>query len=250
LISPLTEHTIRDHRTFTDTILRQVRTFPAALAAAKRQHDQEQEAAHQRTLDECSGWRRTLATPSPPNELHKKIKFDAEAFRRSHFKLKGQPSTLNLLPYLDKIHAATFDPMHLVLIGLMKTFCKDVYIDGQYGGTENRIAKPKKVTKKDKTRAEATQQQMLDNTLGLSVTTPSESDLANLRRMLETEKDRNDQDDNVRRKELYTIFRSEDVHELTRLMDEVSDRVLPVLLHADVYASLYQRWLSLRTGEG
>lgn len=226
-------HEPRDHIEFTTTILRQVRTYDAALAEAKRLHNKEQEMLHRRTLDARAGWRRSTATPSPPNQPHKRLKFDVEEFRRGHFKVRGNPSALDLLPYMDKIRAATFDPMHLVLIGLMKIFCKEIYVEGHYGGTSETIAKPKKVSKAERKRAEATNQQLLNNSLGLDCA-PSEEELINLQRILETDSSHQEQEDTMKRKELYAVFRSDDIHELTRMMNEVgSDGKPPNNLWSD-----------------
>jgi hypothetical protein len=197
-----------------------VREYPAAHAAAKDQHDRQQQERWQQAQDERAGWRRTAETPSPPNQLPRKLKFDTDEFRQTFFKTKGYPSALDLLPYLDKIRAATFDPMHLVLIGLMKVFCKEIYIEGHYGGTEGARAKPKKPSKADKRKATATNDQLVKNRLGLDVA-PSEADMEHLQLHLATESAQANQIDVAKRKELYAVLRSEDVHELTRMMKEV-----------------------------
>jgi hypothetical protein len=45
----------------------------------------------------------------------------------------GQPSACDLLPYFNKFVRTPFDLMHNMLLGLMKTFCKEVAQNGTYG---------------------------------------------------------------------------------------------------------------------
>jgi hypothetical protein len=215
-----TAHETRDHTKFTAAVLRQVREYPAALSSAREEHDRQQNELWNQTMAARSGWERSTATPSPPNSLHRRLKFDVEQHRREFFKTKGNPSALDLLPYLDKIRAGTFDPMHLVLIGLMKVFCIGIFIEGLYGGTEDVYNRPKKMTKAQKRKAMETNQQLLDASAGASEGL-SEQDIANLREHLENQMATEEKDDVAKRKGLYAVFRSEDVHELSRLMNEV-----------------------------
>jgi hypothetical protein len=63
-------------------------------------------------------------------------------FLKAHRVVIGQASALDLLPYFNKFDRTPFDPMHNMLLGLMRLLCKEVAQTGNYGDAENGAEKP------------------------------------------------------------------------------------------------------------
>lgn len=184
-------------------MLEQVQKYPKELAKAKTEHNIAEE---KRKAD---------------GETTRKARFVVKDFQKTWFKVKGYPSAFDLLPYSDKIVAATFDPMHLMLIGLMRHFCREILVEGSQGDSHTVGPTVKRHTASERKKAKETQDQLIESAL-TNRTRPSKEDINKLKQTLAEQTTREQEQQAKVRKEKYAILNSSNVRTLNELMEEVS----------------------------
>lgn len=153
---------------------------------------------------------------------HRRLAFPVADFKRSFFTLKGRPSAFDVLPYLRKLPAATFDPMHTVLLGVMRCAMRDLLMEGMFGDSTTAAAPLPRLTKRDKEKATATQKNLIDVGLGSANSGPSAADLSHLQDVLQRQENDSLKKEQAARRAKFGIFRTCDAVELDRIMAEVS----------------------------
>ena len=61
---------------------------------------------------------------------------DCNTFKANHSKFCGNVTAFSILPYFDGVTSATFDPFHLILIGINKSYHQSTLTDGKYESAE------------------------------------------------------------------------------------------------------------------
>lgn len=120
--------TLKDTAGFASKVFAERRKLKVELAAAENAWRAEQNA------------RTTITYPDRPVPASR-----LTDIRRAVQESGGRVSALDILPNIDKFQAATHDPMHMLLLGLSRTFLKDVLIDGEYPNLQF-APKPKTAT--------------------------------------------------------------------------------------------------------